>query len=84
MTLTVRATDDLRSGVRTIPACNITWTVTGAGFVERNPEPHAARTVGSWTGSGVRTGTQTFLFLNLWTYATGTYSLTMTYTLSAA
>ena len=35
-------------------------------------------------GSGVRTGTQTFVFKNLWSYAAGTYTLTMTYTLSAA
>ena len=34
--------------------------------------------------SGLRSGTQTFFFKNLWSYATGTYTLTMTYTLSAA
>src|SRR4051812_8797970 len=31
--LTVQAADDLRSGVTVIPAANLTWTATGAGFV---------------------------------------------------
>jgi hypothetical protein len=83
VTLTVEATDDLRSGVTTIPASSITWTATGPGFVSgtlgRTPQ-----TVASWTGSGVRTGTQTFLFQNLWTYSIGTYTVTMIFTLSAA
>ena len=43
-----------------------------------------SQTVASWTGSGVRTGTQTFLFRNLWTYSIGTYTVTMIFTLSAA
>lgn len=81
--LTVRANNNLRSGVNTIPAANITWTSTGAGFVGGTLSPTTAQTVGSWTGSGVRTGTATFLFRNLWTYATGTYTLTMTFTLTA-
>jgi hypothetical protein len=83
VTLTVEATDDLRSGVTTIPVSSITWTATGPGFVSgtlgRTPQ-----TVASWTGSGVRTGTQAFLFRNLWTYPIGTYTVTMIFTLSAA
>jgi hypothetical protein len=83
VTLTVRANNDLRSGVNTIPAGMISWTASGAGFVGGTLSSTAARTVASWAGSGVRTGTQTYAFQNRWTYPTGTYTLTMTYTLSA-
>ena len=84
VTLTVLASDDLRSGVNTIPAASITWTATGVGFVPGTLSRTVPQTVAFWTGSGVWSGTQTFLFLNLWTYVTGTYTLTLTYTLTAA
>jgi hypothetical protein len=84
VTLTVLASDQLRSGLDTIPASNITWVGSGAGFVNGTLSTTAAQVVTGWNGSGVRTGTQTFFFRNLWSYATGTYTLTMTYTLSAA
>ena len=35
------------------------------------------QTVASWYGSGVRAGTQSFLFRNLWTHPSGTYTLTL-------
>jgi hypothetical protein len=82
--LTVQASDDLRSGLDTIPAGHITWTTTGTGFVDGTLSATASSTVGSWVNSGVHSGTVTFRFLNLWTYATGTYTMTMTFTLSAA
>jgi hypothetical protein len=84
VTLTVQASDDLRSGVNTIPASNITWTSTGAGFTNGTLSAAAPQLVASWTASGVRTGTQTFFFRNLWSYPTGIYTLTMTYTLTGA
>jgi len=84
VTLTVLASDQLRSGLNTIPASNITWVGGGAGFVNGTLSTTAAQVVAGWNGSGVRTGTQMFFFRNLWSYATGTYTLTMTYTLSAA
>jgi hypothetical protein len=84
VTLTVRASGPLRSGLQTITASNITWTATGAGFVAGTVSSTAATSVASWIGSGVRSGTQTYLFKNLWTYPTGTYTLTLTYTLTAA
>lgn len=84
VTLTVLATDQLRSGLNTIPATNITWTASGAGFSSGTLNASVAQTVGAWSGSGARTGTQSFFFKNLWTYATGTYTLTMTFTLTAA
>ncbi len=84
VTLTVLASGPLRSGLKTIPESNITWTAAGAGFTNGTLNAVSAQTVAAWTGSGVRTGTQTFIFKNLWSYAAGTYTLTMTYTLSAA
>ena len=81
--LTVRASDDLRSGVTTLPASLITWTATGAGFVPGTLSSTAPVPVASWIGSGVRTGTQTFFFQNSWQHPSGTYTLTMLYTLAA-
>jgi len=84
ITLTVQANDHLRSGVNTIPASHITWVAGGAGFTNGTLSATSAQILAVWTGSGVRSGTQTFFFKNLWSYATGIYTLTMTYTLSAA
>jgi hypothetical protein len=84
VSLTVQASDDLRSGLDTIPAAHITWTAAGAGFVSGTLSATEPRRVGNWVGSGVRSGTVSFQFLNLWTYPVGTYTLTMTFTLSAA
>jgi len=84
VTLTVQASDDLRSGVNTIPASSITWTCTGAGFTNGTLSTAAPQLVANWIASGVRIGTQTFFFKNLWSYPTGIYTLTMTYTLSGA
>jgi len=84
VTLTVLANGQLRSGVNTIPASNITWVASGSGFSNGTLSAATSQIVATWTGSGVRSGTQTFFFKNLWSYATGTYTVTMTYTLSAA
>lgn len=84
VSLTVQAGDELRSGLDTIPASHITWTASGPGFVGGTLSATVPQVVGSWMGSGVRSGTVIFQFLNLWTYAVGTYTLTMTFTLSAA
>jgi hypothetical protein len=84
VTLTVRATDELRSGLNTIPASNITWVASGAGFTNGTLSATTAQPIATWSGSGERTGAHTFFFRNLWSYATGTYTLTMVYTLSAA
>ena len=81
--LSVLASDDLRSGVRTLPSSNITWTAAGAGFVAGTLNRATPQTVGTWVGSGARTGAQSLFFANAWSHPTGTYSLTMTYTLSS-
>lgn len=84
VTLTVQATDSLRSGMDTLAASNVTWTATGPGFVGGTVSAATAQTVATWAGSGVHNGTQSFLFRNVWTHATGTYTLTLLFTLSAA
>lgn len=81
--LSVLASDDLRSGVRTLPASNITWIAAGAGFVPGTLNRTTPQSVGAWIGSGVRTGSQSLFFRNVWTHPTGTYTLTMTYTVSS-
>ena len=81
VTVTLVAADDLRSGLDTIPAGALTWTASGAGFVDGTVSRTTPQIVASWTGSGVRAGTQTFRFANSWTYRTGTYSVSLLYTL---
>ncbi|HEX5473683.1 MAG TPA: hypothetical protein VFX12_03390 [Vicinamibacterales bacterium] len=80
--LTVQATDDLRSGVDLIPVSALSWTASGVGFVAGTLGTGPV-TLASWSTSGVRSGTQAWSFRNLWTYATGTYSASIVYTLSA-
>lgn len=83
VTLTVLASQDLTSGSDTIAITNLTWTVTGGGFVAGTGDKTTAQTVGAWTGSGSPSGTHTLALPNSWTYATGSYSATLNYTLTA-
>jgi hypothetical protein len=83
VSLSVLASDNLRSGTDIIAISNVTWTASGAGFVAGTMSSTTARSVGSWTGSGSHAGTQTYSLTNSWTYATGSYSTTFTYTLTA-
>ena len=82
VTLTLQAADDLRSGLTTMPASLIRWSASGAGFVGGTLSRTAAQLVGSWTGSGVRSGAQSFVFENSWMHPPGTYSVTLVYTMS--
>jgi hypothetical protein len=81
--LTVIASDDLRSGIQVIAASAITWSAAGTGFRAGTLSKTTPVTLGQWTGSGVRSGTQDLAFANVWTYATGTYTATLTYTLTS-
>ena len=83
VTLTVLADDDLDSGTATIAIGNLTWTAGGAGFQAGTSNKVTAQTVGSWTGSGSPSGTQTYALANSWAYNTGIYTATLNYTLSA-
>jgi hypothetical protein len=83
VTLSVQSSDDLRFGTATIPASAVRWTATGHGFQHGTMNRTVAQNVGTWVGSGHRVGTQAFTLTNSWNYATGSYSTTFVYTLSA-
>lgn len=82
VTLTVQAGGDFTSGTDTIAINNLSWTATGTGFVGGTMAT-TAQNVGSWTGPAARNGTQTYTLVNSWNYAPGTYTTTLTYTLTA-
>jgi hypothetical protein len=83
VTLTVSADGDLMSGTDAIAISNLRWTATGAQFVNGTSDSASEVAVGSWTGSGSYAGTQTYTLQNSWAYATGNYSVLLTYTLTA-
>jgi hypothetical protein len=83
ITLTLLSADDLKSGTDSIAISNVTWTVSGAGFAAGTMNKTTAQSIGSWTNSGSRSGTQTFALANSWSYPTGSYTATATYTLTA-
>ncbi len=82
VTLTVLATGDLTGPAGTIAINNLSWLAPGTGFANGTANATTAQSVGTWTGSGLRTSTQTYRLLNSWTYAPGTYATTMNYTLT--
>ena len=84
VTLTALAGGELTSGSDTIAINNVTWTGGGAGFNANGTlNRTVAQSVGSWSGSGNRSGTQTFSLANSWSYAPGNYTATITYTLTS-
>jgi len=83
VSLTVIAGGDLMSGTDTIPASSVSWTATGAGFVAGTMSRVTAQSVAAWVGSGSRVGTQSYGLANSWSYPTGVFSATATYTLTA-
>jgi hypothetical protein len=84
VTLTVLASGDLTSGSNVIAIGTLSWTATGLGFTGAGANNKTtAQTLGSWTGSGNPSGTQTLSLPNLWSYNTGTYTVTLNYTLTA-
>ena len=83
VTLTVQTSDDLKSGTDVIDITNVTWTVTGAGFsAGAMSKAPGSTSAASWTGSGNRSGTFSYALANSWSYATGNYTATATYTLA--
>ncbi len=83
VTLTVLASGDLVSGSDSIGIGNLTWVAGGAGFQPGSSNSTTAQTVGSWTGSGSPSGTQTYSLPNSWAYNTGNYAVSLVYTLTA-
>lgn len=83
ITLNVLAQGDLVSGGNTIPINNITWTATGTGFIAGTMSKTTSQLAGQWTTSVNRTGTFSYRLANSWSYATGSYTQSVTYTLTA-
>jgi hypothetical protein len=81
--LSVFAGDDLVSGADKISIDKVSWTATGDGFVAGTMKKNVSVTAGSWQGPGEHVGTFSFFLANSWSYATGNYSQTVIYTLTA-
>jgi hypothetical protein len=82
VTLTVQASDDLKTTASdVIPIANLTWTASG--LTPGTMSKASAVTLGSWAGPGTHSGTQTYKLVNSWSYVTGTYTTSITYTLTA-
>ncbi len=83
-TLTHRASGDLSAGPGiAIPIANVSWTATGTGYVAGTMSSSSNVSAGSWTGSGGYAGTFRYFLVNSWSYTTGNYSASTTYTLTA-
>ena len=81
--LTCLANGDLVDGANSVPISNVTWTSTGSGYVAGTMNNSAAQTAGSWTGSGLNSGTFSYFLANSWAYNVGNYTQTVLYTLTA-
>ena len=82
VSLTVAGPDFTAAGGATIAIGALSWTTTGAGYAG-GTAANTAVSVGAWTGPGARNGTQTYFLANSWAYAPGTYTTTLSYTLTA-
>lgn len=81
--LTVMAGGDLTSGSSTIPVSNISWTATPVPpFQAGVMSSTVAQMMASDTGLVDLTATVVYSLVNSWTYDPGTYTVTITYTLS--
>ena len=84
VTLTALAGSDLMSGADRIPISAISWTGTGLGYVSSGVlSDRQAQTMGQWNHSGIYDGAITYSLINEWDYPTGTYTASVTYTLTA-
>jgi len=82
--LTVLAGDDLVSGAQRIDISNVSWTATPAPpFQAGTVSKTVAQTLASGSGNVNQTGSVTFALSNSWTYTVGTYTVGITFTLSA-
>jgi hypothetical protein len=84
VTLTVLAGGDLTNAASDTIAINqLSWTVGGtAGFTAGTMSATVAQSLGTF-GSGSLSDTQTYKLVNSWSYKTGSYTATITYTLTA-
>lgn len=85
-TLTVLAGGDLNSGSATVDISNVTWVATPAPpFQNGTLSKTVAQTLASGNGNvnPTRTGSVTFRVANSWNYSAGTYTQTVTFTLTS-
>lgn len=87
VTLTVQADGPLTSGTDTIGIDNLTWVATtgtgGGTWADGTMSSSTPQSLYAGTGSGQRTGTVSYRLQNARTYAKGTYSAELTYTLAS-
>lgn len=83
-TITVRADGPLVSGASTIPISNVSWLATPSPPFRNGTLSTVAQTLAAGTGSAVlQRGDVTFRFANSWNYNVGSYTQTITFTLSS-
>jgi hypothetical protein len=80
-TLTIQGTN-LAFGSQIIPATNVTWTAS-APLQSTGTLNTSGQTLAQGSGNQNSTSSITFSLQNLWTYNVGTYTQTITFTLSS-
>ncbi|MGA2228754.1 MAG: hypothetical protein ABSH41_30330 [Syntrophobacteraceae bacterium] len=87
VTLTALAGGDMVSGGNTIPINRVSWAASAGdsngGLIAGTMSKDAPQPAGSWTKSDSYTGSFSFFLANSWSYATGTYTQNVTYTITA-
>jgi hypothetical protein len=84
--VTLLSGSDLTAGSAVIPISNVTWTATPAPpFQNGTLSQTLAQTLASGSGNvqNPSSGTVVFRLANSWTYNAGTYTATVTFTLTA-
>jgi len=81
--LSVQAGGDLVSPGTSIPISQIGWTGQGTGFGSGVLSWQNPQLVGQWIGKTTVTGYLSFWLANSWSYALGSYSQNLVYTLIA-
>lgn len=81
--LTALATGDLTTGAANIPISNVTWTSTAPFNLSGTLSKTVAQTIASGTGNAnIMNHAMNFFLANSWTYATGSYTATVNFTLT--
>jgi hypothetical protein len=70
------------AGTDTIPVTGLLWTVGGAPSFLAGAMATTETNVAQWTGPANQAGTQAYTLANSWSYAPGTWTVILRYTLS--
>ena len=83
-TITVEAEGQLVSGTSTIPISNVSWVATPTPTFRNGTLSTVAQVLATGTGLALlERGDVTFRLANSWNYNVGTYTQTITFTLSS-